>query len=310
MAREWESQYPITETLALSSIQKQFPSLKASSISFFGAGWDNTVFLINQRYLFQFPRREQALPLLDLQVKALPKIAPFLPLKIPVPLWRGAPTDEYPYPFMGYELLKGETACKAHLTQSEKDALAIPLAFFLKALHAIPFSLGKESGISCDRFRALDVPFRIPRLMDNLRELKKYSLLKAFFEESLFETRFGSLLPSQEITLVHGDLYIRHLIVDTKHSLVGIIDWGDMHLGDPAVDFMVVHSLFSSQGLLDFRHHYGPISENAWELSFFKSIYSNSVTSVYGFHQNDTALLREGLEALEKLLPLVNHEAQ
>ena len=37
---------------------------------------------------------------------------------------------------------------------------------------------------------------------------------------------------------VHGDLYSRHLLVDDAGRPCGVIDWGDCHVGDPAVDLM------------------------------------------------------------------------
>lgn len=39
-------------------------------------------------------------------------------------------------------------------------------------------------------------------------------------------------------TTLHGDLYARHLLVD-RGRLIGVIDWGDLMAGDPAVDLTV-----------------------------------------------------------------------
>ena len=39
-----------------------------------------------------------------------------------------------------------------------------------------------------------------------------------------------------------GDLYVRHLLLNELCELTGVIDWGDVHLGDPAVDLMIAYS--------------------------------------------------------------------
>ena len=41
---------------------------------------------------------------------------------------------------------------------------------------------------------------------------------------------------------VHGDLYARHLLLDETRLPSGVIDWGDVHLGDPALDLSVAIS--------------------------------------------------------------------
>jgi hypothetical protein len=54
--------------------------------------------------------------------------------------------------------------------------------------------------------------------------------------------------------LVHGCLYSRHVIVEPSDAesdedarLAGIIDWGDVHAGDPSGDLACAWSLFESQ---------------------------------------------------------------
>ncbi|MCH7839494.1 MAG: phosphotransferase [Planctomycetes bacterium] len=42
--------------------------------------------------------------------------------------------------------------------------------------------------------------------------------------------------PAKSTTLVHRDLYARHMLVDDDGRPCGVIDWGDVHVGDPAID--------------------------------------------------------------------------
>lgn len=43
--------------------------------------------------------------------------------------------------------------------------------------------------------------------------------------------------PSRPARLIHGDLYDDHLLWDEERERLGVIDFSDMNLGDPAVDF-------------------------------------------------------------------------
>ena len=54
--------------------------------------------------------------------------------------------------------------------------------------------------------------------------------LSVFNEE--MKTASGISLPKTKV-LVHGDLYCRHLMFD-QEKLVGIIDWGDVGINNPA----------------------------------------------------------------------------
>src|SRR5580765_1631494 len=78
-------------------------------------GWDNSVWVVDARYAFRFPRREVAIPGLEREIAVLPKLAPQLPLPVPVPAFVGEPTEEYPWPFFGAELIPGVEAGVAEL---------------------------------------------------------------------------------------------------------------------------------------------------------------------------------------------------
>ena len=72
-----------------------------------GTGWDNTVWLVDGRWVFRFPRRRIAVPGIARQLAVLPAIAPALPLAIPVPVVSGRPAEGFPWPFTAHELLPG-----------------------------------------------------------------------------------------------------------------------------------------------------------------------------------------------------------
>jgi len=68
------------------------------------------------------------------------KLAELLPFPIPIPKWKGSPTSSFPWPFIGYRMVAGFTACHVNLTDDQRVNLAEPIARFLSVLHSIPKS--------------------------------------------------------------------------------------------------------------------------------------------------------------------------
>lgn len=132
----WVPQIEIDTTTARRLIDQQWPQLAGSSVKLIGNGWDNTVFKVVNDLLFRFPRREIAVALLEMEAKLLPWLAPQLPLAIPLPLYFGEPTGEFPWPFLGYRYLPGETACQLGLGEEQRTQLAEPLGCFARAARA------------------------------------------------------------------------------------------------------------------------------------------------------------------------------
>lgn len=298
MAHQWEPQRTLESPLALELIREQFPSLSPMKIRLLGAGWDNTAFVVNEDLIFRFPRREIAIPLLEAEWCILPKLAPRLSLSIPNPQWRGAPTTRFPWPFIGYKMLSGITACHAHLSEEEREALAEPIARFLSELHATPPTIISDCSIPGDNRSRIDWKITIPKVMKNIEELTRLNLIEnrdSF--ESLVQSLQNLRAPMTSV-VVHGDFYVRHILVDQAHHLSGVIDWGDVHLGDPAMDLAIAHSFLPISAHQKFRETYGAISQDTWSLALLRAIYSSTLLVLFGHHSNDPDILREGLRSL------------
>jgi aminoglycoside phosphotransferase (APT) family kinase protein len=102
--------------------------------------------------------------------------------------------------------------------------------------------------------------------------------------------------------LVHGDFYVRHLLVDEEHRLAGVIDWGDVHIGDPAIDLAAAHSFLPLDAHAVFRKTYGNISEETWNLARLRAILSSTYIMLYGHHAKDPDLVREGIRSLNVMV--------
>ncbi|HSX04573.1 MAG TPA: phosphotransferase [Rhabdochlamydiaceae bacterium] len=301
MARQWEAEATIEADLALKLIQSQFPELNALKIKLLGVGWDNTAYLINDQFVFRFPRRQIAVPLLKTELSLLPKIAGYLPLPIPIPKWAGSAGLGYPWPFSGYTMLLGSTACSVYISDSERMALAKPLAEFLKALHGISKDSLEGCHVPKDLIGKLDVKRLGFEIKKNLEEIALLKLLEnqEKFHKILEDSTF--LKPAHASVIVHGDFYARHVLVDQKNQLAGVIDWGDIHFGDPGVDLSIAHSFLPAEAHAEFCSVYGEISENSWLLGRLRALFSCTIITLFGHHSGDSAIEKEGLRGLNQI---------
>lgn len=134
---EWSPEVVVEEALARRLIREQFPDVEAQSLQLLGQGWDNTVWLVDERWTFRFPRKAFAIPGLENEIAYLPQLVPLLPLPIPNPTFIGRPSERFDWPFYGAPYLPGRELAEAQLDDEERVGLARPLAEFLRTLHGL-----------------------------------------------------------------------------------------------------------------------------------------------------------------------------
>ncbi len=301
MTRPWEPEHVVDLELARSLIEERFPELRPGRIESFGVGWDNTVYLVDGTWVFRFPRRELAAELIDAECAVLPAIAPRLPLEVPVPVWSGRCEERFPWTFAGYRMIPGRTACRADLHAGQRALSAAPLGGFLADLHEISEEEMRERGAGGDELKRLDLEYRIPVTEQRFGEILRLGLVD---DPDLFEDAVGDLPEDWEpsrFTLVHGDLYARHLLVGADARPCGVIDWGDVHLGDPAIDLSIAWAFLPPSARDAFREAYGPIDDATWRVARFRALFSAVMELVYGHDVGDADLVREGRAALRHL---------
>lgn len=290
MGNPWSPEQTVSESLAEKLITKDFPELHSVHAKLLGKGFDNTVFEVNGCYVFRFPRRQIAVGLLQTEERLLPML-PDMGIAIPVPIFSGSPGFDYKWPYLGYSFLPGQPP--AELTEKQRASMAIPLARFLKTLHAIPVDKALMAGVKYDCLGRLDMNKRIPML--NKTAEKLYNLRPESDTIKQLHKYAEMLVPigeASEKCLVHGDLHLRNILVNEKGSLTGIIDWGDTHIGDPAIDLSAAYSLLPLEARSSFFEEYGQISEEASELARFKAVYTLAVLLIYGIDLEDWQLTR------------------
>lgn len=299
MANQWEAEFSVSPELAKTLIERDFPSLAPVEVEIIGDGWDNTAHLINKKYIFRFPRREIAVEGIGIENNVLPAIASRLPLPIPVPDYVGNPEGEYTWQYSGYTIIEGETACRMNLSDEERIRTAKPLALFLKALHAITPEEAASYGAGPDKFGKLNLSRRVPQVLELLEDMEEKKVLDDVTLMKKITLEMGVEPSHLKKCMVHGDLYSRHLMMNSSRELAGVIDWGDVHIGNPTLDLGIIYSFLPPGGRKIFLEHYGDVDEENLRLARFVGLTIAMILMQYSHSIGDGDLLRESLRAVE-----------
>ncbi|MEM7308475.1 MAG: phosphotransferase [Planctomycetota bacterium] len=267
MAEIWTAERIVAPDLARELVAEAAPELKDAPLAPLGSGWDNTAYLVGGRWVFRFPRREVAAGLMDTEIRVLPRIAPRLPFPMPCPVYVGRGDERFPWPFAGYALIEGEAVAERSPDRAASGRLAPALGELLAALHSCPAEELLAAGAPHDDWRRLDLPYRL----EQLRELAPSAPPDAAALVELAERCAVPGWKPRSDTPVHGDLDARHLLLDGGGALSGTIDWGDVHVGDPAIDLAAAHMVLPPEAHDAFRAAYGPVSDETWSIARFRA---------------------------------------
>jgi aminoglycoside phosphotransferase (APT) family kinase protein len=297
MSDPWVAEREVTPELALALVREQFPELDARRAEPFGSGWDNTAFLLDGHAVFRFPRKQSTVVLLERESRILPRIAGRLPLAVPDPRWIGRPSERFPWPFAGYPRLDGVPADAAMLTEAERAAAAQPLGRFVATLHATPTE-GLE--LPPDEIGRTAFARRLPELVQRLDLLRVRGLIG---DPAPWLRLFDELpAPPPRTVLVHGDLYVRHLLVDGARRVAGVIDWGDVHAGDPGADLTIAYSFLPPRARDAFFRAYGPADERTRRVARLRAAFHAPALVWFADSVNDPVLLREARTSMRWVL--------
>lgn len=296
---EWDAERTVDEELAAMLVGEQFPDLRGASVRRLAEGWDNVVHVVDERWAFRFPRRSIAVPLLEREDVALSRVGPMLPLPVPVPVYRGRPTDAFPWPFSGARLIPGVELADARLDDAQRAGLAAPLGEFLRALHA-PALLDEVGGLlPIDANRRSEMALRVPLIRARLREAASLGVWNAPARVDALLDEAVALAPPTALALVHGDLHVRHLLVGARGAPTGVIDWGDTCRADPAIDLMLYWNVLPPAARPAFLAAYGPVDEAQLLRARVLALSLSATLAVYAARIGAASLMRECLTGVE-----------
>ncbi|MFN2469497.1 MAG: aminoglycoside phosphotransferase family protein [Gaiellaceae bacterium] len=211
------------------------------------AGTDNALYRIGDDMVARLPRRERNSGTLVKERQWLPRLAPLLPLAVPVPLAEGLPAEGYPFEWSVYRWLKGENATSERIT--DQSQLATDLAQFIGALQRVDLTGGPSPGED-NSFRGVPLAARDESTRAAIASLGAtidVGEVTAAWDEALRAPEWR-----RAPVWIHGDLDARNMLVE-KGRLSAVIDFGCLGVGDPACDVMVAWKVLSTESRDTFR---------------------------------------------------------
>jgi aminoglycoside phosphotransferase (APT) family kinase protein len=168
-------------------------------------GTDHDIYRLGDHLTARLPRIEWATGQASKEAEWLPKLAPHLPLEVPVQLARGRPAQSYPFEWSVYTWLPGENA---NGTIDDLDRAAVDLAAFVNALRRVATAdaYPRHSGSRGAPLAELDKQVR--RSIAELGNRIDADTALRSWEESLNASEWDG-----EEVWVHGDLLPGNLLV-------------------------------------------------------------------------------------------------
>jgi aminoglycoside phosphotransferase (APT) family kinase protein len=224
------------------------------------AGTVNALYRLGRDMVVRLPRVAEWADV-EREFRWLPKLAPCLPLAVPLPLAKGSPGESYPFQWSVYRWLPGQTWAVDRV--GDLHAAAADLARFVAALRRFDPGGAPPSG----RGGALETrDAETRRAIAALHGVIDTDATTEAWEESLQAPVWDA-----PAVWTHGDLLPSNLLVE-HGRLTAVIDFGVAGVGDPACDLIPAWSLFPADARDVFRAALRPddatwVRGRGWALS-------------------------------------------
>lgn len=276
--------------LVRSLVAEQMPAwggLPVTPLEAFGT--DHALYRLGPELLVRLPIIDWAVDQVASDWRWLPVLAPQLPVALPRPVAVGAPGRGYPFPWLVVEWLPGRTPVEGAVG----EGLARDLAGFVRALHAADTTGGPLQG-PLDRGGSLAVRDEATRraLVEAGDQLDVRRALAVWDDALAAEPWDGPPV------WLHGDLLAGNLL-EQDGRLTGVIDFGALGLGDPAVDLTPAWGLLDDAGRRTFR---GGLSydAHAWRRSRGWAL-TTAVMALDYYRESVPAFWQRSLRTLARL---------
>jgi aminoglycoside phosphotransferase (APT) family kinase protein len=215
------------------------------------SGTDNALYWLGEDMVVRMPRIHWATGQVEKEHRWLPRLAPNLPLAVPVPVAMGQPAEGYPWQWSVCPWLEGENPSIDPL--ADPCEAARDLAGFIAALQRIDTAGAPSSG------RGEPLAKRDQSTREAIAAL--HGLLDTDALTAAWEVDLRAPAWNRPPVWIHGDIAPGNLLaVDGR--LRAVIDWAP-GLGDPAVELIVAWNLFASESRDVFRSALG-VDDATW----------------------------------------------
>ena len=254
-------------------------------------GTDHDIYRLGARLAVRLPRIEWATKQAAKEAKWLPKLAPHLPLALPVQLAIGHAADGYPFDWSVYEWLPGENA---NGTIDDLGQAAVDLAAFVNALRRVD-TAGAHPRPPHGRGGPLaEGDEQVRRSIAELGNRINGAATARSWGESLNAPAWGG----KEVW-VHGDLLPGNLLV-VGGRLSAVIDFGGLNVGDPACDLQPAWNVFAGDSRKRFRAEL-LVDDASWLRGRGWALYQ-AVTALAYYWDTNAGMIRQASNGLEQVL--------
>lgn len=248
----------IDAALARRLVDAQFPQWATLPLDRLGpAGADHVIYRLGEELTVRLPRHAGAIGQARKESHWLPRLAPHLPLAVPVPVAVGEPAFGYPWPWAVSRWLDGEVATVETLAGSATAAVA--LARFLTALQRF----------APEDLRAAPLPEALTgRPLSERDEATRAAIdrLDGIFDGAAMTALWDAALDApgwdRPPVWFHGDFHTGNLLT-REGRLSAVIDFGGLGVGDPACDLMIAYTLLTPGNRAVFRDELG-VDDATW----------------------------------------------
>ncbi|BAC68535.1 phosphotransferase [Streptomyces avermitilis] len=229
-------------------VETQFPQWAELSLELLDpAGSDHVIYRLGEELSVRLPRHAGAAGQARKEAEWLPRLAPHLPLAIPVPAGVGEPDLDYPWPWAVSRWLDGEVATAEALADSSEAA--VELAQFLTALQRFaPEDVPAEGALKNVAVRPLADRDRATRAaIAKVDDVFDTAAMTELWDAALSAPGWG-----RPPVWFHGDFHTGNLLT-FDGRLSAVIDFGELGIGDPARDLTIAFTLMSARSRAAFR---------------------------------------------------------
>jgi aminoglycoside 2''-phosphotransferase len=278
-------------------IKQHYPELNILSARFNQDGQYNDVVILNDGLVFRFAKVSDAIKTLRCEIVVQKSLQGRLPLPIPEPMYAHLETEIPGKAFVGYPFIQGVPLWRENFntitSPRARKRMAVQLGEFLQGLHqvnvdeAIPIALSSYE----TREEWVDLFDRIQeRLYAHMREDARRDVSEHFQRYLDQLDRYGF-----EPCLRHGDFGTGNIIYDPENlSITGIIDFGGVGLGDPAVDFAGLYISYGMSFYEDCCSVYPQMSDALDRVHFYCGTFALQ-EALFGIENGDEAAFQAGI---------------
>ena len=273
-------------------LARQFPQWADLPISLVASyGTDHDIYRLGDHLSARLPRIGWATRQAVTEAQWLPKLAPHVPLALPVQLAMGHPAEGYPFDWSVYQWLPGENA---NGTIDDLDQGAVDLAGFARALRRVD-TTGAHPRPPHGRGGPLaEGDEQVRRSIAQLGDRIDGDATLRSWEESLNASAWDG-----EEVWVHGDLLPGNLLV-VDGRLSAVIDFGGLNVGDPACNLLPACNLFARESRARFRAEL-EVDDASWLRGRGWAL-AQAVSALPYYWDTNPGMIRQASHALAQVL--------